>query len=110
VYYGFIVTITSPLSRCSTHVVSSDPFVAPKIDLGLLSDPIDVALLAAGFDSANEVFSSRHFSGQKPNRVIPSPEIDLKDREQVVSLFETGKQPSIICWEHVPWALLWMND
>jgi choline dehydrogenase-like flavoprotein len=81
-YYSFHVTITSTLSRGSTHVMSSDPFAAPAIDLGLLRDPTDVELLSAGLEFADKVFSSSHVSDQVVTRVIPSPDVDLGDREQ----------------------------
>lgn len=81
-YSGCDVSITSPLSRGSTHVTSSNPFAAPTIDLGLLKDPLDVDLLAAGVEFADRVFSSSHVSSQVMKRVVPNPEIGLRDREQ----------------------------
>ncbi|KAE8382975.1 alcohol oxidase [Aspergillus bertholletiae] len=81
-YYSFHVTITSTLSRGSTHVTSSDPFAKPAIDLGLLRDPTDVELLSTGLEFADKVFSSSHVSDQVVTRVIPSPDVDLRDREQ----------------------------
>ncbi|KAE8365905.1 alcohol oxidase [Aspergillus caelatus] len=81
-YYSFHVTVTSTLSRGSTHVTSPDPFGAPAIDLGLLRDPVDVELLSAGLEFADKVFSSSHVSEQVVTRVIPSPDVDLRDRQQ----------------------------
>ena len=80
--YTFHVTTTSVLSRGSTHITSTVPYDAPKIDLGLLQDQTDVDFLAAGVEFADRVFLASDFVKQGLTRIHPSPEVDLGDRDQ----------------------------
>ena len=81
--YTFHVTTTTNASRGSVHIQSADASVQPAIDIGLLNDPIDVELLAAGLEYADRVFSSHpDLADRVIRRIMPPHEVDLQDREQ----------------------------
>ncbi|KAK1149632.1 hypothetical protein N8T08_005183 [Aspergillus melleus] len=81
-YYTFLVTITSTLSRRSTHITSLNPHAVPEINLSLLKDEADVSLLAAGLEFADRVFSSGHVSERVVSRAVPTANVDLRDRDE----------------------------
>lgn len=80
--YAFLLSLATPLSQGSSHITCADPFASPRIDLGLLSQPVDVHVLAGGLDFADRVFRSAGVIDKIAERVHPPPEIDLADREQ----------------------------
>ncbi|EED14005.1 aryl-alcohol dehydrogenase, putative [Talaromyces stipitatus ATCC 10500] len=83
--YTALVSLAYPLSRGSTHILSSDPFLDPEIDLGLLAHPADAHVLAAGLGFVDRVFQSPRIKKKIAGRIDPGPEVDLQDREQGIS-------------------------
>jgi choline dehydrogenase-like flavoprotein len=80
--YAFLLSLATPLSQGSSHITCADPFASPRIDLGLLSQSVDVHVLAGALDFADRVFRSARVIDKIAERVYPPPEIDLADREQ----------------------------
>ncbi|GIJ90384.1 hypothetical protein Asppvi_009338 [Aspergillus pseudoviridinutans] len=81
-FYSILVIATNPLSKGSCHVKSIDPFVPPEINLGVLSQPIDVDILAAGIAFAHRALQSDRVADKIAERVYPKPQVDLRDRDQ----------------------------
>ncbi|KAH8899868.1 alcohol oxidase [Thozetella sp. PMI_491] len=79
--YTLSVNTMQPCSRGSVHIQSSNPSDPPLIDLGLLTHPADVDVLAAGLDFADRVFQSPLLRDKVARRVEPPPEVDLRDRD-----------------------------
>jgi len=80
--YSVVVSQMYPNSRGSVHSRSSNPLDAPTIDLGFLSHPADVDVMAAGIQFADRVLSSDALKGMVGRRVDPPPSVDLQDKEQ----------------------------
>lgn len=81
--YTMTVSNAYPLSRGSVHVRTKNPLDAPKIDPGYLSHPADLDILCSGIAFADRVFKSSALEDQVGRRVVPPPEINLDDREEI---------------------------
>ncbi|KAL4954646.1 alcohol oxidase [Aspergillus filifer] len=81
--YTFLVANSYPLSRGSSHITCADPAAAPRIDLGLLTESVDVDVLAAGTQFADKVFQSSHVADKTVQRISPPHSVDITDWEQV---------------------------
>ncbi|KXN87043.1 Choline dehydrogenase, mitochondrial [Leucoagaricus sp. SymC.cos] len=60
-----------PVSRGSITLNSSDPFAYPNIDVGLLSEEVDLAILREGIRSARRLFSAPVFHDSVFGSVYP---------------------------------------
>ncbi|THC92789.1 hypothetical protein EYZ11_007750 [Aspergillus tanneri] len=80
--YSLLVIGSHPQSQGSCHILSQDPFRAPRIDLGILSQQEDVNVLAAGVAFADSTFHSEHIVHHIAERAFPDRSIDLQDRDQ----------------------------
>ncbi|KAL4795814.1 hypothetical protein BDV19DRAFT_362124 [Aspergillus venezuelensis] len=95
--YTFLVANSYPMSRGSCHIQSSNPAVAPEIDLGVLTNPIDVDVLAAGTQFADKVFQSSHVADKIVQRISPPPSVDINDWDQV----KPYAQDQILIYNHL---------
>lgn len=80
--YSLAACLNYPLSRGSVHAASADPLADPRVDLGFLTHPADVDVLAAGIAFLDRAMRSEGVSGSVKRRVDPPPEVDLQDLEQ----------------------------
>jgi choline dehydrogenase-like flavoprotein len=88
--YSILVSTMYPLSRGSSHITSSSKSLesSPRIDLGILSHPTDLDVLAAGVAFVDRVLSpssSVQSALVKPKiaqRIDPAPGVDLQDSTQ----------------------------
>ncbi|KIJ56360.1 GMC oxidoreductase [Sphaerobolus stellatus SS14] len=62
-YIGILVTMLTPTSRGSVTINSTDPFVAPVIDLGLLKTGFDIAAYREGVKLARRFVSAQAWNG-----------------------------------------------
>lgn len=87
--YTMLVSPMYNASRGSTHIVPSrGPGVplhkqSPRIDLDFFAHPADEDVLAAGITAVDRAFRSESLDGRTLRRVIPPPEIDLEDEQQI---------------------------
>ncbi|KAL4965466.1 GMC family oxidoreductase [Aspergillus stella-maris] len=95
--YTFLVANSYPLSRGSCHITSSDPTAAPQIDLGVLTNPVDVDVLTAGAQFADKVFRSSHVAHKIVQRISPPPSVDINDWDQV----KAYAQDQILIYNHL---------
>lgn len=65
------VCLCRPLSRGRLRLTSADPLAAPDIDLGLLSDPRDVDLLAAGLRRLRDLLEQADFGPRRAPEAFP---------------------------------------
>lgn len=70
-----------PASRGSITLSSSSPFSAPLIDPGLLTSPIDLAVLREGVRSTQRLFSAPVFSSSVFDILYPQQNITTNDEE-----------------------------
>lgn len=88
--YSFLISSMYPASRGSSHITSSSESLgsSPRIDLGILSHPADLDVLAAGLAFVDRIispsssFQSECVRGKIAERVDPAPEIDVQDPAQ----------------------------
>ncbi|KIM94576.1 GMC oxidoreductase [Oidiodendron maius Zn] len=88
--YSFLISSMYPVSRGSSHIISSSESLgsSPRIDLGILSHPVDLDVLAAGLAFVDRIispsssFQSECVKGKIAERVDPAPEIDVQDPAQ----------------------------
>lgn len=80
--YSIMFGTMYPMSRGSVHVQSADPLAPPQIDLGFLSHPADVDVLAAAAGFIDRVFQSDKVRNRILERVSPSPSVDLQNRDE----------------------------
>ncbi|KAH8799339.1 putative aryl-alcohol dehydrogenase [Xylogone sp. PMI_703] len=84
--YSILISAMYPVSRGSTHIQGSKMYgdqASPEIDLGLLTHPADVDIIAAGLMFADRVFTqSTHVSAKIGRRVSPPVDVDLTDFDQ----------------------------
>jgi len=73
---SFSVVPLRPRSRGMISLVSSNPEVAPRIDLPLLEDPADLRAALAGIDWARRIVAQRPLSDRVAREVHPGPLID----------------------------------
>ncbi|OCL02957.1 GMC oxidoreductase [Glonium stellatum] len=78
--YSIMFSSMYPVSRGNVHIQSSDPLEPPRIDLGFLSHPADIDIMAAGVAFADRVFKSGHMQDKVAGRVEPAPDVDLQNR------------------------------
>ncbi|KFY82533.1 hypothetical protein V500_10475 [Pseudogymnoascus sp. VKM F-4518 (FW-2643)] len=87
--YTFLISTMYPLSRGSSHIISSSESLgcSPRIDLGIISHPADLDILAAGAALVDRIISpsfvqSMHVKAKIVERVDPPPEVDMQDPAQ----------------------------
>ena len=66
------VGVCRPTSRGRLSLSSADPAAAPQIDLGLLSDPADLAILVAGFGKLRALMAEAPLEGLAAPEVYPA--------------------------------------
>ncbi|KAJ7699844.1 alcohol oxidase [Mycena metata] len=71
-FISLVAAMVSPVSRGSVTLSSSDPFAAPVIDLGLLSNEFDALALAEGLKLALKFTSAPNWKGY-----LGAPTVDL---------------------------------
>ncbi|KAJ3576989.1 hypothetical protein NP233_g29 [Leucocoprinus birnbaumii] len=71
----FSHTNLHPVSRGSVTLNSSDPFAPPKIDLGLLTEDVDLAILREGIRNARKLFAAPVFANSVFGTVSPASNI-----------------------------------
>ncbi|KXN88619.1 Choline dehydrogenase, mitochondrial [Leucoagaricus sp. SymC.cos] len=71
----FSHTNLHPVSRGSVTLNSSDPFAQPNIDLGLLTEEVDLAILREGIRNARKLFSAPVFANSVFGTVSPASNI-----------------------------------
>ncbi|RDH17135.1 alcohol oxidase [Aspergillus niger ATCC 13496] len=80
--YSLMISSMYPASRGSSHAQSRDPEAAQRVDLGFLTNPADLDVLATVVMVADNIFQSPRMKGQVLARVQPPPEVNLQDVEQ----------------------------
>lgn len=71
-----VVDLLQPQSRGTITITSSDPFVQPVIDFGLLSNPADLDLLVAAFQTyIKNLANALHQIDPTYQLLLPPPEI-----------------------------------
>lgn len=87
--YTVLITTMYPLSRGSSHITSSSESLnsSPRIDLGILSHPADLDVLAAGVAFVDSILSPSPVQSERvkvkiERRADPAPGIDLQDPKQ----------------------------
>ncbi len=66
------VNVLQPKSRGTLKLLSADPASAPRIDLGVLSDPEDMNTLVAAFKRLREILDIAPFSEMRAPEVYPA--------------------------------------
>lgn len=69
----FAVSLARPFSRGRLSLVASDPLVAPRIDLRLLSDGRDLARIREGARLAWEIVTTEPVAGELVELLAPPP-------------------------------------
>ena len=65
------VGVSRPNSRGRLRLALADPGAAPRIDLGLLNDPDDLATLVAGFKRLRELLEDAPFGDRRAPEAFP---------------------------------------
>lgn len=73
------ICLCRPVSRGRLQLTSSSPKDAPKIDLGILSDPADLAVLVAGFKRLRTILATAPFGAFNAPEVYPSETVNTID-------------------------------
>jgi choline dehydrogenase len=78
---GFIadVCVCRPVSRGRLSLTSSNPQDAPNIDLGILRDPADLAVLVVGFKRLRTILASAPFDMHNAPEVHPAQSVSTDD-------------------------------
>jgi choline dehydrogenase len=76
--YFVDVGVCRPVSRGRLRLASADPRTAPAIDLGLLSDPADLATLVAGVRRLRAVLAAAPLEALRVPEVFPGPEVETE--------------------------------
>ncbi|GLA51036.1 hypothetical protein AnigIFM63604_007373 [Aspergillus niger] len=92
-----------PASRGSSHAQSRDPEAAQRVDLGFLTNPADLDVLATVVMVADNIFQSPRMKGQVLARVQPPPEVNLQDVEQAREYVRDRLMSYHHALEHVLW-------
>ncbi|KAJ3562140.1 hypothetical protein NP233_g9760 [Leucocoprinus birnbaumii] len=71
----FLAVNLHPVSRGSVSLNSSDPFAHPVIDLGLLSEDLDIAILREAVRSARRMYSAPAFEGFVSQSILPAANV-----------------------------------
>ncbi len=78
------VCLLKPKSRGRLSLVSSDPRVAPAIDLNLLADSEDDATMLAGAKLLRRILASPHLKTGDAKELVPGPDIGTDDELRVM--------------------------
>ncbi|MEL7026058.1 MAG: GMC family oxidoreductase N-terminal domain-containing protein [Pseudomonadota bacterium] len=74
------VCVCRPVSRGALTLASADPQVSPNIDLGVLRDEADLAVLVAGLKRLRQILASAPFGDRTAPEVFPGPDV-TSDRD-----------------------------
>ncbi|GCB28198.1 oxygen-dependent choline dehydrogenase [Aspergillus awamori] len=102
--YSLMVSSMYPASRGSSHAQSRDPEAAQRVDLGFLTNPADLDVLATVVMVADNIFQSPRMKGQVLARVQPPPEVNLQDVEQAREYVRDRLMSYHHALEHVLWV------
>ncbi|XEU97442.1 hypothetical protein FSHL1_002728 [Fusarium sambucinum] len=72
---AIVLGLEHPFSRGQVTLKSADPFAAPKIDLGSLSNPIDMAILVEGVRFARRFIETKAMSSASPFEIVPGQNV-----------------------------------
>ncbi|KAK7688490.1 hypothetical protein QCA50_008028 [Cerrena zonata] len=89
-FFNFPTGNVSPLSRGSVTINSSDPFAAPLIDPGLLTNKIDIVVVREAIRSARRFLTASAWDGyllEAMNTAETDDELDEYIRQEAVSFF-----------------------
>ena len=67
--------VVRPYSRGSVRLASADPFAAPLIDPGYLTDRADVTRLVQAVKLARDIFASTAFAPHLRGELMPGPDV-----------------------------------
>ncbi|MCI2401129.1 GMC family oxidoreductase N-terminal domain-containing protein [Aliiroseovarius subalbicans] len=89
------VCVCRPKSRGRLRLVSSDPRVAPEIDLGLFQDVDDVETLVAGLKRLRTLMNKAAFGPHRAPEVHPGPAVSSDDalRQHIKTRGATAYHP-----------------
>jgi choline dehydrogenase len=73
------VGVCRPLSRGSLELASKEPHMPPQIDLGILSNPADVAILVAGLKKLRKILANAPFGAMAAPEVFPAQSVVSDD-------------------------------
>lgn len=71
----FLAINLHPISRGSVSLNTSDPFAHPVVDLGLLSEDQDIAILREAIRSARRMYSAPAFRGTVSESILPAANV-----------------------------------
>lgn len=69
-----LITLLTPAGRGTITLADADPAHAPRIDAGYLTDPADVAALAAGVRLTREIGTRQPLAGMITGESAPGPD------------------------------------
>lgn len=99
--YGIASIVLNPQSRGSVSLRSKDPMLAPKIDLGLLSDQDgrDARVMIAGMRLAQRIAAAAPLSRETTGGIEPRPENDSSEAlyEHAMREIQTVYHPTSTC-------------
>lgn len=82
---AIVVGLQHPYSRGSVKVVSNDPFSPPAVDLGYLSNSLDLAVLVEGVKFTRNIMVTQAVVEAMPLEIVPGANItDTADIEEFI--------------------------
>ncbi|KAF5351617.1 hypothetical protein D9756_007498 [Leucocoprinus leucothites] len=84
----FVVNL-HPISRGSITLNTSDPFKHPIVDFGMLSEPLDIAIMREAFKRARDLYSAPAFQDSVFGTLVPAGNVatdsDIEDFLRIAS-------------------------
>ncbi|KIK53500.1 hypothetical protein GYMLUDRAFT_232744 [Collybiopsis luxurians FD-317 M1] len=91
-YHTIMNGILHPLSKGSTHIVSSDPLDPPAIDPGYLKNSLDVDALVAGLRFSERIMKTAPYADAGGLHFDPSEEV-LQDDKKIAEFVREKVEP-----------------
>nr|XP_036580508.1 gmc oxidoreductase [Colletotrichum truncatum]KAF6788420.1 gmc oxidoreductase [Colletotrichum truncatum] len=70
-----VLGLEHPFSRGSVNIVSADPFTAPNIDPGYLTNPLDMAVLVEGIRFSRRIMATTAMAPTSAVEVLPGANV-----------------------------------
>jgi choline dehydrogenase len=96
------VGVCRPTSRGRLKLTARDPHQPPQIDLGVLSDPADLAILLVGFKKLSEILDSALFTMMAAPEIFTAHSVVTDDE---IENYARAAVPLIIPLELSRWAV-----
>ncbi|RDB20297.1 L-sorbose 1-dehydrogenase [Hypsizygus marmoreus] len=94
-YLSFSLNVAHPFARGSIHIKSNDPLVLPDIDLSVLDNPVDLAILLDSLKFARKLVKTDALKGLVNKEVAPGPGVqsDAELEEYIKNQVSTSFHP-----------------